>query len=94
MHFATFRNSTGALIKKQTDWLKEFMQNVPNSSQLRSRQNLTFVPSVPLPPAPASSAVVRPSLAAQESTELSHLKFAGKPKLILDSRDKIQLIHV
>lgn len=87
-----YRNSTETLIKRQTDWLKEFKQNVPLSSQLRSRRITTFVPSMPAPPLPASFS--SSSEAAQETGGLGHLKLSAKPMLILDNRDKIQLVHV
>lgn len=58
--------NTAAILRSQTDWLKEFQRSIP----LTSRLKLSSPP--PIPPIPPST----PQL-----------------KLVLDSKNDIQLVH-
>ena len=104
--------STEALMRTQTDWLKEFRQNVPLSSQLklscgvpsgRVSSNLKHSnihgPATVAGFGGTAATGVGPASALPGETR-SHKSSVGstllpsKPRLVLDSSNNVQLVHV
>ena len=85
--FSLHRQSMEELVRNQTDWLKEFRQTVPLSSQLRS--NISSASSVP-PPPPPTTLHVAPVHGHLGSQSL----LPSRPRLILDKSNNIQLVHL
>ena len=72
--------STEELIHSQTDWLKEFQQSVPLSSQQTLHSRLSHPPTTQ----PKPSSLLHPQSGVLPS----------KPKLILDHGNNVKLVHI
>lgn len=107
------RVSTEELMRNQTDWLKEFRQNVPLSSQLKltggahSSRTARTTPSAPAHSHLRSTTgsgtggtTAGGGAGASVMGESHHHKLSSstllpsKPKLMLDSSNSVQLVHV
>lgn len=99
--------STEALMRNQTDWLKEFRQTVPLSSQLKlggysqtASSNLTLS-QLRSSSAPRVGTSATTGASVMNGETRSHLSSStdsnllpSKPRLVLDSSNNIQLLRL